>query len=414
MARPLTPNDANVIINLVNKELSGQDASIQAVDSSSFVAAGETALSYGTENVFNALGILVGATIIKALAYEGKFNLVDYTGNGLFATRMRKISFYSREAEASGYFNTNLKTNLADGYDNGTNGGQSMPTMWEQKQGIPLELNFCGQSVWDDHLTVYEKQIAPAFRDQSEMLSVFGGMLTEKKNDIAQQMEAFRRIAVLNFMAGVYDLNQTGSRRNLTTEFNTKYGTSYTTAQLQTTYLKEFLAFFVATVKLDSKRLENRSLKAHWSPAKQVGGQNYVLLRHTPKAKQKMFLYTPFMVDAEAMVLPEIFNDSYLKMENYEAVDFWQNENEPSKIDVTPAIPNIANPAEQTTGDRVQLNTVLGMIFDEDAIMVSNQLEETMTTPVEARKGYRNIWWHFSKNIINDFTENAILYYMAD
>lgn len=414
MARPLTPQDAYSIINLVNKELSGQNATVQAVDSSSFVSAGETAISYGTENVFNALGIVAIHTIFKALSYEGKFNIVDYTGSGLFATRMRKVSFYSREAEASGYFNTNLKTNLADGYDNGTNGGQSMPTMWEQKQGIPLELNFCGQDVWDDSLTVYEKQLNVAVANEGELVSFFGGILTEKKNDIAQQMEAFRRIAVLNFMAGVYDLNQAGSVKNMTALFNAKYGTSYTTAQLQTTYLKEFLAFFVATVKLDSNRLENRSLKAHWSPAKQVGGNNYVLLRHTPKARQKMFLYTPFMVDAEAMVLPEIFNTNYLKMENYEAVDFWQNENEPSKIDVTPAIPDVSDPTSQKQGNRVQLNTVLGMIFDEDAIMVSNQLEETLTTPVEARKGYRNIWWHFSKNIINDFTENAILYYMAD
>lgn len=414
MARPLTPQDAYSIINLVNKELSGQNATVQAVDSSSFVSAGETAISYGTENVFNALGIVAIHTIFKALSYEGKFNIVDYTGSGLFATRMRKVSFYSREAEASGYFNTNLKTNLADGYDNGTNGGQSMPTMWEQKQGIPLELNFCGQDVWDDSLTVYEKQLNVAVANEGELVSFFGGILTEKKNDIAQQMEAFRRIAVLNFMAGVYDLNQAGSVKNMTALFNAKYGTSYTTAQLQTTYLKEFLAFFVATVKLDSNRLENRSLKAHWSPTKQVGGNNYVLLRHTPKARQKMFLYTPFMVDAEAMVLPEIFNTNYLKMENYEAVDFWQNENEPSKIDVTPAIPDVSDPTSQKQGNRVQLNTVLGMIFDEDAIMVSNQLEETLTTPVEARKGYRNIWWHFSKNIINDFTENAILYYMAD
>lgn len=322
MARPLTSQDAYSIINLVIKELSGQNATVQAVDSSSFVSAGETAISYGTENVFNALGIVAIHTIFRVLSYEGKFNIVDYTGSGLFATRMRKVSFYSREAEASGYFNTNLKTNLADGYDNGTNGGQSMPTMWEQKQGIPLELNFCGQDVWDDSLTVYEKQLNVAVANEGELVSFFGGILTEKKNDIAQQMEAFRRIAVLNFMAGVYDLNQAGSVKNMTALFNAKYGTSYTTAQLQTTYLKEFLAFFVATVKLDSNRLENRSLKAHWSPAKQVGGNNYVLLRHTPKARQKMFLYTPFMVDAEAMVLPEIFNTNYLKMENYEAVDF--------------------------------------------------------------------------------------------
>ena len=50
------------------------------------------------------------------------------------------------------------------------------------------------------------------------------------------------------------------------------------------------------------------------------------------------------------------------------------------------------------------------MLFDEDALMVDYQLEASNTTPLEARKRYRNIWWTFSKNSINDFTENAVIF----
>ncbi len=54
------------------------------------------------------------------------------------------------------------------------------------------------------------------------------------------------------------------------------------------------------------------------------------------------------------------------------------------------------------------------MIFDEDAIMVDYQLEDSSVTPKEARKHYHNIWWTFRKNAINDFTENAVVFIMED
>lgn len=56
----------------------------------------------------------------------------------------------------------------------------------------------------------------------------------------------------------------------------------------------------------------------------------------------------------------------------------------------------------------------MGILYDVDAMMTDYQLEGALSTPVEARKRYRNIWWTFARNGINDFTENAIIYYMAD
>ena len=220
---------------------------------------------------------------------------------------------------------------------------------------------------------------------------------------------------MLNFMAGIYDLNAvTGGAINMTTAFNTKFGTSYTTTQLLTTYYKEFLEFFVSEIKTLSDTLENRSIKYHWSPTKTINGVTYDILRHTPKSKQKLLLSKPFIRDAESRVMPEIFNPSYLDITNFEGVEFWQNENEPYKISVTPAIPDTSDPTEQTIGSAVALNVVLGLLYDEDALMTDYQLDSVDTTPIEARKRYRNVWYHFAKNAINDFTENGILLYMAD
>lgn len=415
MARTLTARDCHALMNLLVKEATGQNAQIQAVDSSTFVAAGETVLTTGTENVLNALSLVLGRTFMAVRPYNAKLRLINAINTGEYTHRMRKISFYSRAAQASGDWNTQLYTNLADGFTNGQNiddgTAQSTKSMWEQNQPVPLEMNFAGQSVWEDSTTIYEYQLQQAFRSEDNFAEFIGGIMTERGNDIESQKEAFNRMTLLNFMAGVYDLNQTGSVVNLTSAFNTEFGTSYTSEELRSTYLKEFCMFLAAKIKIDSDMLTNRSVKAHWSPAK----EGYALLRHTPKDRQRLMLYNPLMIKTQAYVFPELFNEQYLKMENYEGVMYWQNENDPSAIKVTPAIPDTTGlTGTQTAGDTVTLDYVVGMLYDVDALMIDYQLERSATTPLEARKGYRNMWWTFSKNAINDFTENAIIYIMKD
>lgn len=412
--RTLTPRDCHALMNLLVKEATGQDATIQVVDSSTFVSAGEKLLATGTENVLNALSLVLGRTFMAVRPYNAKLSLINAVNSGEYAHRMRKISFYARESKASGDYNTQLFTNLADGFTNGQNiddgSAQSTKSMWEQNQPKPLEINFSGSSVWEDSTTVYEYQLQAAFRSEAEFAEFVSGIMTEKANDIESQKEAFNRMTLLNFMAGVYDLNQTGSVVNLTYEYNQKFGTSYTSAQLRSTYLESFCKFMASRIKIDSDRLENRSEKCHLVPAL----EGYTLLRHTPKDRQRLMLYNPLMVETQTFVFPSLFNEQYLKMENYEGVMFWQNENDPSAIKVTPAIPNSADYTQQKAGDTVNLGYVAGMLYDVDALMIDYQLERSNTTPLEARKGYRNIWWTFSKNAINDFTENAIIYIMAD
>ena len=415
MARSLTPRDCYALINLMVKEATGQDTTIQAVDPSTFVSVGETILNTGYENTLNAISMVLGRTMMAVRPYKAKLYLINALNSGLYANRIRKISYYAREAEASGAFNTQLYVNHAMGYDNGNNAGSSTASMWVQNQPVPLELNFAGSSTWQDSTTVYEWQLQQAFRDESSFASFVSGILTEKGNDIESQKEAFNRITMLNFMAGIYDLNSvTGGAINLTAAFNAKFGTSKLTNDLLTTDFKEFLEFFVSTVKTISDTLTNRSKKYHWSPAKVIDGVNYYLLRHTPKAKQRFLLNAGFWRDAESRVMPEIFNEQYLDINNFEAIEFWQNEFEPTKISVTPAIPDISDPTEQTAGSAVTLSYVLGLIYDEDALMTDYQLDTVNTTPLEARKGYRNTWYTFRKNAINDFTENGVLLYMAD
>lgn len=421
MARRLAPKDCYALMNSLVKEAIGADSTIQAVDTSSFVSAGESVLSTGTENVLNSLAMVVGRRMVAVRPYNAPLRLINAIDTGVYSDRILKDSFYSRWAQPSGAFNTDLFTNLATGFTAGENIGgspaapQSTKSQWEQNLPVPMEFNFAGRNTWQDCSTVPEIQLQQAFRSEADFSDFVTGYMMERANDLESQKEAYNRMTLLNYMAGIYDMSadMPGSAVNLTTAFNAEFGTSYTAAQLMKTYLKEFMEFFTARVKIDSDRMTNRSVNYHWSPAKQIDGVDYYLLRHTPKSKQKLFLYAPMFSKVQSYVFPEIFNPQYLQIENYEGVNFWQNENNPMAISVTPAIPDTSNPAAQTAGSAVALDHVVGVLFDEDALMIDYQLDTALSTGVEARKHYRNIWYTYAKNSICDFTEKGILYYLG-
>ena len=421
MARIFTPKDGHVIMNELYKQATGQKA-IAVVDASSFVSAGELVLATGMENVLNSLNIVLNRLFIASRPYTAAMKIVGVKEVGAFSNRARKISFYSKLALPDGSHNTDLYTNLAEGYTSGDNGGASTKSQWEQHQPMPLEMNFGGTTTWQYCITQYEDQIKLALRDENEFAAFVTGYMQEHANDIAQEQESFYRMTLLNRMAMTYDMSadMPGASVNLTAAFNAYYGTSYTSAQLQTTYLKEFLEFFVASVREYSDFMKERDVMYHWSVPKTVGGDTYHILRHTPKNRQKLVLYTPLFNKAKAMVLPEIFNPEYLSIENYEGVTFWQNKNTAAdrpKISFTPAIvetdPTDPDYGKQKAGANVALDFVVGVLFDDDAVLAEMQLDSARTTPVEARKGYRNTWNTFAKNAISDPTEKAILFYMG-
>lgn len=417
MARLITPKDAHAIMNALVRQATGQQA-ITVVDASTFVSAGETVLATGMENVVQALNIVLGRTLVAARPYNAKLRLMQSLDTDIYTNRLRKISYYAQDALPDGGHNTDLFTNLAQGFTAGENissgTAQSTKSQWEQHQPMPLEFNFAGSSVWQDCITMYDDQLQAAFRDEAEFSRFVSGFLTEHGNDIESQKEAWNRLALLNKIASTYTYNASGSVVNLTAAFNQRFGTSYTSAQLRSTYLKEFLAFFVAEFKKVSKFMTERTKNYHLPMTKTVDGVQYSILRHTPYNRQHVYLYSPLFTEAEALVLPEIFRPNYLDLDKqYEEVTYWQSADSRAEINVTPAIYDTTT-GTQIAGSAVNLEYVVGMITDEDGLMTNFQMERSDSTSLEARKHYRNVWNSYMKNIIDDPTENCVIFYMAD
>lgn len=424
MARRLTVTDGYALINAMADEMFGANATITATDISSFASVGESILASGTENVINTLALVSSRDLVAIRPYKAKFRIINALDSGMFSNRVRKISYYAKYAVPTGASNTQLfPENLAMDADNGVHYDTSTPpvqvsteSMWLQSTPVVWQSYFGGGIEWQYPYTIYENQLKQAFRSPEEWTQFLNGFLVSCANDIETEKEAFSRMVVLNAIAGVADLtaDMPESFMNMTTVANNYWGTSYTTAQILQSHFSEFLGVFVATVKTVSDMMENRSTLYHWSPTKVVNGVNYILPRQTKKEDQRMMMVSKFWNDAEATVMPAIFNDQYLKLDNFEKVDYWQNINDPYAVSVTPAIPDTSDPTQQIAGSAVSLSTVLGILFDKDAMMVDFHLEDVASSPLEARKHYRTIWNTINKNPINDFTENMVVFYMAD
>lgn len=404
--------DAYSVMNSLVRQATGQ-TNITAVDTSSFVSAGSAVLDTGVENVLNALSVLIGKTIIASRPYTGKFKSIIADKGDAFTARLRKISVYAQDNITTGMFNAN------DSYPNlgaGLNDGSGAGSQWEQFPTYVAERYFYSEFAWDKAHTQYPEQIKKAFTNPADFIDFVNTVLVEVQNDIESTIEAKNRMAVLDKMAGTYLFKDVRPECavNITAEFNTEFGTSYTTAQLLQSHLTELLEYLATRIQIDSDRLTDRTASYHNPMTKTVDGVNYSILRHTPKNKQKFIYLKEFITKAKGMVYPEIFNPQYIPEVNGEGINFWQSSTDRGAINVKPSVPVGSDGNAEVTSAAVSLGNVIGLLFDTDALVTNNKYESMYQTPINARHVYTNTFWHYKFGLINDYSENAILYYMAD
>lgn len=404
MANVLTPVDVHTIVNEMSKEMFGQEAALKAVDTTTFATIGEKMLRTGYTNTLNALGMVLGRTVYAVRPYQGRFKLIMKLADE-WGGYSRKISFYAKGLEMSKNANTDIDTGLID---------YNTVDHYTISKKYPLELNFYGIKLEQYSDTTWLSQLKQAFQSEAEFGSFVAAKLVDIANDIESKTDAENRLLVLNAIGATYNTGAARSKVNLTAAFNAKYGTSYTTTQLQTTYLKEFTAFMVAKMKSDMELMRERNELFHIYPAKKDDSNNdLALLRYTPPERRRLLLYMPLIRDEETAIFPSLFNDSYVKLENYESVEYWQNPNAPMAVNVKPNQLNITSGAAED-GTAVSLTNVVAFLFDDDALGVSIKHESALTTPVNAAGEYYNTFYHWAYQFKVDQTENMILYYMAD
>lgn len=397
MANLLTPVDVYALMNAVVSQATGR-TDLAVVDTTTFASVGEIVLRTGTENTLNAISTVIGKTIFSVRPYKGKLESLR-VAQQRWGGQVRKIINLYDEAEKSDDWNTDVTKNaLADG---------GSVDMYKIRKPKAIQLNFYGTKLLQKHITRFRDQLSLAFHNEDEFIRFIDSVMVEFSNEIELLNEAESRATLLNFMAGISSMGLT--EVDLVAEYNNEYGTQYTRAQLLSTYIESFMKFVAAEIKIYSSRLTDMSTLYHAN----LTGYNKIM-RHTPKERQKMVMYEPIFIKTQAEVYSGLFNPEYLDIGSFEGVNYWQSQSTPTSINVKPNILDIATGSSKDAEVAVELDYVLGILFDEEACGVMPQFDYSSTTPFNSAGGYYNMYMHWRFNSYCDYTENAVLFVMGE
>lgn len=423
MPNSVLPVDLYSNFNALIAQEIGHD-SLLGITTSDAITVGQAAQIYGVENTLNKLSLAMGRTLIAVRPYTGQFGLIEASSDE-YAMFTRKISYFSDEFEQSQDWNM-AQTGSASATQPLVDGNSV--DHYKIRKRYPLEVWFGGNKVLQKHFTRFRKQLKLAFSNAEDFARFYQGEAVQINNEIQMKKMTQNRLTILNFIAGILykccDESTSAEQypgkmaRNMTKEYNEKNGTQYTTDQLLTTYLKEFTAFFASVLKYQSDLLAQPTTLFHATPTNKTSdaGTALTLWRHTPKAAQRLMLLSPILYDIETNVYPTIFHDGYLKFSQFEPVSFWQNPIDPSHINVAKAntMKVSTGLSQDVTPVKQSDRKILGLMYDVDALWTHYRQEDVVTTPVNAAGEYYNTFYHWNMNYHNDFTENAVVFYMED
>ena len=217
-------------------------------------------------------------------------------------------------------------------------------------------------------------------------------------NMIAETLEADK--ASFGFVASTnekvnYSSYSTVRCVNLLKLYNDKTKAKITADAAITT--PDFIRFAAYTMGLYSDRLQTISTLFN------IGGKE----RFTPKDVLHTVLLSDFAAAAKIYLYADTFHEDNVLLPKAETVASWQATGKDyafanvSKIDVKSA-----------SGANVSIGGVLGVMFDRDALGVTN-LDKRVTTNYNAKAEFFNNYYKFDAGYFNDTNENFVVFFVA-
>lgn len=377
--------DSVAILNSIISQATGK-TNIGTVNDN-FVSVATTTLGIASDALLNAISQVISRTIFSIRPYNRKFAGL-FVDNMKWGNHVRKINIGDKDWE------NNVSYDLVD--------GQSIDADIVSKPDI-LQTNFYGQCVYSKHYTIFRDQLNIALQNEAEF-ERFYTMLVQNTMDMIEQChENTARATICNLIGGKVK-GDTSNVIHLVTEYNDVTG-----LELDSDTVKKpenFVPFYkwaFSRIKTISGLMTERSLQFHIN----ITGHN--IMRHTPVQNQRLYLYTPEMNNVESTIFSSVFNEQYLKMMDYEGVNFWQSIKTPMGINTKSRyITETGVITEDTT--YTTTSNILGVLMDEEAAGITTCGARTAVTPYNARGEYTNVWWHFNDRYWNDFTENAVVF----
>lgn len=385
MANDLSFTQSAIILNSLLEQAQGK-ASITAVNETQFVAQAQIALKIGYEGMMNALSQVLSRTIFSTRVYSRKLKGLNADAIR-FGNHVRKINIIDGE------FEDDSRQSLTD--------GQSID-QWTVNKPKALQMNFYGENIYQVSKTFFRDQLDVAFSSSSEFGSFVSAVLQNVSNMVEQKHEITARATLNNLIAGkcVADIDNV---IYLISEYKTEKGiTDVSFNYRDPDNFPDFARWLFGYIETLSDKLTDRGIMYHMN----VSGKE--INRHTPKEDQILYLFGPLMNAIDKEVKSITFNEELLKVIDYEKVNYFQSPKDPQKIIVKPNYIDETG-ALVNSESNVTIDNILGVLFDREAAGYTTVNTWSQSTPMNAKGGYTNTFWHFTDRPWLDLTENAIV-----
>ena len=134
-----------------------------------------------------------------------------------------------------------------------------------------------------------------------------------------------------------------------------------------------------------------------------VGGKD----RFTPKDMLHVVLLSDFAKAAQTFLYSNTYNKEQVLLPKAETVPAWQGSGTDYGFDSVSSI-NV----KSSSGTDVSISGVLGVMFDRDALGVTN-LDRRVTTNYNAKAEFFNNYFKFDAGYFNDTNENFVVFFVA-
>lgn len=401
MANDLSFDQLSTVLTAITNQATGV-SNVEPVDTASFVSVAQMALKNGYDPLTTAISQVMSRTIFSVRPYSRKFKGLNVS-NQRYGNHVRKLLTIDKP------FEDDDRLKLVD---------EGSIDQYKVNKPKVLQTNFYGASQYQKSVTIYKDQLDCAFSSPDEFASFISMIMQNASDMIEQAHEETARATISNLISGIYAAETADSTTmaksngrnravNLLFLYNQTNGGALRVADVfKAENFESFVKFAFSTINTLADLMTDRNSLF----SSQL--TNYTVIRHTPKDRMKFYLYTDLVNKINSEVYSTVFNPDFLKLVDFEKVNFWQSALNPSQIKSKPVMLN--KDGTLNTVGSVSIDNVFGVLFDEEAAGYTTVNEWSQPSPFNARGGYYNQFWHFTDRYWNDFTENAIVFYIGD
>lgn len=384
-------NQVYSLLNDITKELTGK-TDLVLEDLTNVVDVGKTILgSTDVDNYVKSLVNHIGKVIFVNKIYKGSVPSV-LMDSWEYGSVLEKVTCGIPEAKENNTW--------------GLQDGKSYDTNVFYKPSVSMKL-FNSKVTFEIPISFTEVQVKESFNSADQLNGFYSMIESAVLNSFTIKMDSLISRTINNMIAETYKADNSASTEQsdftgvkavnllkLYTDNNTDAST-LTVKQALTD--SEFLKFAVSVINNYKDRMATLSTLFN------VGG----IEQFTPQDRLNVVLLSEFKNCVNSYLTSGIYNKEYVALPKNEVVAYWQGSGTNFAFEDTSKI-NV----QTSAGNTVEISGIVGVMFDRDALGVTN-LNQRVTTNYNAKAEFFNNYYKFDAGYFNDLNENLVFFFVA-